>query len=93
MSARGNDGFMFMRRIPLAFMFTLLMQAAAAVWWASATAAQDNARDQRIGQIEARAGFYETRQIEIIERLARLEAHAESQNLLLRQIAAQTARK
>ncbi len=90
---RQSPPFMLERHIPLALLFTLFLQAGSAVWWASAKEAADHARDKRIAEIETRASQQDNRQIVIIERLARLEALAENQTVMLRQIATQTARK
>jgi hypothetical protein len=92
MKMREQD-FFIERHVPLALVFTLCVQAAGAVWWASAKDAQDIARDRRIAQIEERGTHNEARQLEIIERLARLETHAENQNSLLRQIITERQRK
>lgn len=81
------------RRVPLALVFTLLLQGAAAVWWAAAKDAQDRQRDVRLSIIELRNENGQKTQEDVLQRLARLEAHAENQTALLRQLVAQTARK
>lgn len=84
-----QNSFFIERNISLAFVCALLVQAAGAVWWVSAREAADVARDRRLTQVEQVVSVHDSREIEIIERLARLEAHAESQNQLLRQLLAQ----
>jgi hypothetical protein len=90
---REPSSFSIDRRIPLALLFTLLVQAATAVWWVSAKEAQDGGRDGRLRQIEQRQTDDRKYQMDVIERLARLEAHAENQRALLQQIATQLAKK
>lgn len=87
------DSFRLERHVSLALIFAVCLEAGGAIWWASAKDAQDFARDRHIAWVEERATRNEARQLDIIERLARLETHAENHGVLLRQIAQQAGRK
>ncbi|HVY13307.1 MAG TPA: hypothetical protein VHB73_07070 [Alphaproteobacteria bacterium] len=78
--------FMLDRRVPLALLFTLFLQAGTAVWWASASAAQDHFRDRRLQQLEINLSSESGRQVEILERLSRLEAQGDAVVAALRRI-------
>jgi hypothetical protein len=86
-------GFALEKKIPLAFLFALLLQGASAVWWASAKDVQDRFRDLRLVELESRVAQARDRDMEIVQRLARLEAHGEEQAAILRRIENLLARK
>lgn len=86
-----EKNFSFERKIPLALLFTLLVQCAACVWWASATSAEDRFRDQRLDVLEARGLRADAGHSDVLQRLARLEAYAESEARSLRRIEAALA--
>ena len=81
-----RSSFALDHRIPIAFVFTLLVQAAGAVWWASTTQAQDHFQDRRIADLETYTHANAALQSEIGERLARLETRAEEHSASLRRI-------
>lgn len=68
----------FERRIPLALLFTVLLQIGAVVWWASMTQAQDHFRDLRLDALEIRRNADSERLEHILERLSRLEARSDA---------------
>jgi hypothetical protein len=92
-----QPSFFIDRRVPVALMVTVLLQAGAVVWWASMTEAQDRFRDVRIHELEVHATHEVDRQEHILERLVRLEARSDTQLDILQQILQrldmQTARK
>ncbi len=81
-----NSSFALDRKIPLAFLFALLVQAATAVWWISAKETQDHFRDGRMQTIEQKLARADDGHVDVVERLARLETHAEEQAQILRRI-------
>ncbi|MDX1922688.1 MAG: hypothetical protein SFW65_06135 [Alphaproteobacteria bacterium] len=74
------------KRVPLALMFTVLLQLGGVVWWASFTQAQDNFRDVRLHELEMRHNKDIEKQDHILERLTRLEAHSDMQLELLQRV-------
>lgn len=66
------------RRIPIALLFTVLLQLGAVVWWASMMQAQDHFRDMRLNELEMRRNSDVDRSEHILERLSRLEARSEA---------------
>ncbi len=86
-----GDSFTIERRVPLGFIAALLLQAATAVWWAAGKDAQDMSRDRRLGAIEQQQQHTQNYEVQVIERLARLEAQGENTNALLRQLMASKA--
>lgn len=74
------------RRIPLALVLTLFMQAGGAIWWAAGREAADQAQNRRLQQLEGRAETDIILSKDIVQRLARLEARAEEQSTSLRRI-------
>jgi thiosulfate reductase cytochrome b subunit len=77
---------MLERRVPLALVLTLFLQAAMGVWWASASAAQDHFRDRRLDALEQNISMNNDRQVAVLERLAKLEAVAEEAHAILQRI-------
>ncbi len=74
------------RRIPLALVVALLVQAGSVVWWAASKEQQDRFQDSRLGQNEVLLNLAAREQSLVAERLARIEARSESQLDVLRQI-------
>lgn len=66
------------RRIPIALLFTVLLQFGAVVWWASTIQAQNNFRDMRLSELELRRSSDTDRLEHILERLSRMEARNEA---------------
>ncbi len=88
-----SNRFIIERRIPLALMFTVLLQLGAVVWWASLMQAQDNFRDVRLHELETRRTNDSERQDHILERLTRLEARSDAQLELLQRVDAYIRKK
>lgn len=78
--ARGADGngWHLDRRVPIALILTLILQAGTAVWWASAKQQQDDFRDHRVEGVEQGMGKLHEGQAQIAERLARIEERQSS---------------
>lgn len=66
------------RRIPIALLFTILLQMGAVVWWASMMQAQNHFRDMRLDALEIRRNADSDRLEHILERLSRLEARSDT---------------
>ncbi|MBY0429451.1 MAG: hypothetical protein K2Q32_09565 [Alphaproteobacteria bacterium] len=66
------------KRIPMALLFTIVLQVGAVVWWASMTQAQDHFRDMRLDVLEMRRNADGDRLEHILERLSRLEARSDA---------------
>lgn len=81
-----SERFTIERRIPLALMFTVLVQLGAVVWWASLTHAQDHFQDVRLQTLESHLTTDTERQDHILERLTRLEARSDAQLELLQRV-------
>ncbi len=86
-----ND-FTIDKRIPLALVLTLFLQGTGAVWWASAKETQDHFRDRRLAEIEQHNSTSGDRQVEILERLSRLEAQTEGIAASLRRVEARLSK-
>jgi hypothetical protein len=87
------QGFAIDKRVPLALILTLFLQASMAVWWASSKETQDKFRDIRLDGIEQRMTGTGERQTEMLERLARLEAQGSETLSALHRIEARLARQ
>jgi hypothetical protein len=87
-----NKNFMLDRRVPLALVLALFLQAAGAVWWASAKETQDHFRDRRLDEIEQHHSASGDRQVEMLERLSRLEAQGEAIASSLKRVEARLMR-
>jgi hypothetical protein len=61
------------RRVPLALVAALLLQAGTAVWWAATKDSDDRFQQQRIASLEQEAARAQEAQTQTIERLARIE--------------------
>lgn len=72
------EPFSLNRRIPIALVFTILLQVGAVVWWASTMQAQNNYRDVRISALEIRRNTDTERLEHILERLSRIEARSDA---------------
>ncbi len=92
MYARQHPYFLH-RRIPLALLFTVLLQLGAVVWWASMMQAQDHFRDVRLTDLEARRNSESERLDHILERLSRLEARGDAMLDMLQRVDTQLNRK
>jgi hypothetical protein len=74
------------RRIPLALMMTVLVQAASVIWWASTTQAQNLFRDRRLDVLE-QSRLHDNDKLEhVLERLAHLESQNEAQLRILQRM-------
>lgn len=71
------------RRVPLAIIAALLLQAGGAVWWAATKDSDDRFHQQRIDRLETAMAQTREGQGEVLERLARIEerVNAESASL------------
>lgn len=76
------------KKVPIALIVTLLLQAAGAVWWVSTKDAEDRHRDRRIAALEDGIAKSADAQIKVIDRLARIEERAEAQMQVLIRIEA-----
>ncbi len=74
------------RHVSLSLVLALFLQAAAVIWWSSAHETRGHFRDQKIRVVEQRLDMESARQLDILQRLARLEALAESNAGVLRRI-------
>jgi len=80
-------------KIPLGLIFTLLVQAAMIVWWASSRDALDKIRDTQISELHQYVDGDQKYLLEISQRLARIEAHMDDHSMLLHQLLAQKNKK
>jgi plastocyanin domain-containing protein len=80
-------------KIPLALIFTLLIQAGTAVWWAANKESQDQFRDQRLQEIKTTLDKKDEHTLIVLQRLSRLEAFAEMHSDILRRIEANVTLK
>ncbi len=81
------------RRIPIALIFTILLQIGAVVWWASMMHAQNSFRDMRLSELELRRNSDSDRLEHILERLSRLEARSDALLDLMQRVDLQLNRK
>lgn len=81
------------RRVPIALLFTVLLQLGAVVWWASMMQAQDHFRDMRLDDLELRRNGDSDRLEHILERLSRLEARSDAMLDLMQRVDLQLTRK
>ncbi len=61
------------RRIPLAIVAALLLQAGTAVWWAASHDAEARFEDERIAALEQSLDRASENDVRMVERLARIE--------------------
>jgi hypothetical protein len=78
------------RRVPIALVLTLCLQAGAAVWWASGKEKQDIFQDLRLLAVEQAVNKASDMQGQITERLARIEERMAAQVEILKRIERQT---
>jgi hypothetical protein len=73
----------FSKKIPLAIIGALLLQASTAIWWAATKDSDDRFQQQRIDRVEQSMSRTQDAQTEIVERLARIEerVNAEASSL------------
>ncbi|QQR69125.1 MAG: hypothetical protein IPI58_00055 [Alphaproteobacteria bacterium] len=76
------------KKVPIALIVTLLLQAAGAVWWVSTKDAEDRHRDQRISGIELAIVKAGDTQDTINDRLTRIEERSAATNATLERIEA-----
>lgn len=81
------------KRIPLAFVLTLGLQAGGAVWWAAEKEAHDRTMAARINELDQRYASTQHYTLEMVQRLARLETLAEAQAASMRRIENSLIRK
>jgi hypothetical protein len=74
------------KRIPVAIVLAILLQAATALWWASAKERDAFFLEQRVSGLESSASRATETQSQILERLARIEERLNAQILLLDRI-------
>jgi hypothetical protein len=74
------------RRVPIAFLAAMLLQAAVAVWWTADQAALLRYHEQRLNVMDARSGTDARQQNEMLVRLARIEERIAAQTALLADI-------
>ena len=84
------NGFLIDRRVPLAIILALLLQAGTAVWWAATKDSDDRFHQQRIDRLEQVVTQTKEGQAEVTERLARIEERMNAEAELLQRIEKQT---
>lgn len=87
-----NLGLAFDGRISMALVFTVLLQGAAAVWWASMVEAQNHFRDTQLQELQRGRLHDNDKQELILQRLTRLEAQNDAVMEILHRLDAQFAR-
>ena len=80
------------RRVPLAIVAALCLQAGGIVWWAATRDADQHFQQRRIDQLEQSASGTRASQTEILERLARIEERVTEDTDLLKRIDQQLGR-
>lgn len=83
---------LFDRRVPVAIVVALCLQAGGIVWWASARDADVHFQQRRIDHLEQAANETRTSQTEILERLARIEERLKAETGLLERMEKQMGR-
>lgn len=78
------------KNVPAMLVFAIIMQAATAIWWASAKEREAFFMDQRVKTLETNSSRTIEAQGTISERLARIEERLSSQSALLDRIEKQT---
>ncbi len=76
----------FDRRVPLAIIGALCLQAAGVVWWASARDADVTFQQRRLDHLELGVAEQRTSQTEMLQRLARIEERVKDETALLEHI-------
>ncbi|HEU0117834.1 MAG TPA: hypothetical protein VFR09_04300 [Alphaproteobacteria bacterium] len=76
----------FDRRIPLALGLALFLQASGAVWWAATKDSDDRFQQQRITGLEQALAQTKDGQVQMIERLARIEERMNAEVFILDRI-------
>lgn len=75
----GDNQWHLDKRVPIAFILTMMLQTAAIVWWASGLDAQQAALFNRVEKLETRNDKITDQLRDIEGRLARVEAIGEAQ--------------
>lgn len=83
---------LFDRRVPLAIVAALCLQAGGIVWWASARDADVRFQQRRIDMLDQSSNEARTSQTEMLQRLARIEERLSAEADLLQQIDKQLGR-
>ena len=86
MSGGPRAGWQLDRRVPIAVVFALVLQAAGAIWWASAKDTADRQRDYELNALQQQMGEGAAVQAQVIERLARIEERTAVQVSMLQEI-------
>lgn len=81
------------RRVPLAIVLALLLQAGGAVWWAATKDSDDRFHQQRIDRLEESAAQAKEAQAEVLQRLARIETRVDAEASVLDRIEKQLGRE
>lgn len=84
---------LFDRRVPLAIVAALCLQAGGIVWWASARDSEIHFQQRRIDHLEQAASETRASQTEMLERLARIEERVTAEAGLLERIDKQLGRE
>ncbi len=71
------------RRVPLALVAAVFLQAATVVWWAATKDSDDHFQQQRITSLEKEVAQTKDGQSQMIERLARIEERVNAELFLL----------
>ncbi len=76
----------FDRRIPLAIVGALLLQAGTGVWWAATKDSDDRFQQQHISELEQAMTQTKEAQSQVLERLARIEERMNGEKSVLDRI-------
>jgi LPS O-antigen subunit length determinant protein (WzzB/FepE family) len=74
------------RRVPLAIILALSLQAGGVVWWAATKDTDDHFNQQRIDRLELAAVQSKEAQTEVLQRLARIEERVNAETSVLDRI-------
>lgn len=77
---------LFDRRVPLAIVAALLLQAGTAVWWAATKDSDDRSQQRRITGLEQEMSQTKEAQTQAVERLARIEERINAEMASLERI-------
>jgi hypothetical protein len=81
------------KRLPAAFILSLIIQTFAMIWWAATLSARVDDHDRRMNQVESSARIQTDESRKLSETLARLDERLLSQTTILRRIEEQIVRK
>jgi len=74
------------KRVPLAILAALLLQAGTAIWWAAATDAEARFQQERTAHLEQASERAADGQTRLLDRLARIEERVNAENQSLERI-------